>query len=46
MKQEIKKSTIYLILALVSGVFFREFTKFNQFTQNTALGKHIFIYLF
>lgn len=32
-------SVFYLIVALASGVFFREFTKFNNFTEATALGK-------
>lgn len=46
MKKEIKTSTVYLILALVSGVFYREFTKWNGFTGTTALSKthlHLFV---
>ena len=29
---------LYAILAMVSGVFYREFTKFNGFTSKTTLG--------
>lgn len=32
-------STFYLVVALVSGLFFREFTKFNNYTGVTTLGK-------
>lgn len=32
MKKMINTSFAYLIIGLVSGVFFREFTKFNNFT--------------
>jgi hypothetical protein len=37
MKKAINLSIFYLILALVSGVFYREFTKWNTFTGRTAL---------
>lgn len=46
MKKEIKIASYYLIFALVSGVFYREFTKWNGFTGTTALGKthlHLFV---
>lgn len=46
MKKMINTSFIYLILALVAGVFFREFTKLNGFTGKTALGvlhTHLFV---
>lgn len=36
---------IYAIAAMIGGVFYREFTKWNQFTGTTALGKvhtHLF----
>lgn len=36
----------YALLAMVGGVFYREFTKFNAFTGNTALGvvhTHLFL---
>lgn len=42
----INTSFIYLILALVAGVFYREFTKFNGFTGETVLGvlhTHLFV---
>lgn len=31
-------SMLYAILAMVGGVFYREFTKFNSFTAKTSLG--------
>lgn len=46
MKKEIKIASYYLIFALVSGVFYREFTKWNGFAGTTALGKthlHLFV---
>lgn len=46
MKKYIKLSTIYAIAAMVGGVFYREFTKWNQFTGKTMLGKvhtHLFV---
>lgn len=46
MKKYLNISIIYLILALIGGVFFREFTKFNDFTGNTYLSivhTHYFI---
>ncbi len=41
-----KTALIYTVAALASGVFFREFTKFNDFTGQTALGVthvHLFV---
>lgn len=36
---------IYAIFALVSGVFYREFTKLNDFTGKTALSvTHLHLY--
>ena len=46
MKKNINIAIIYSILAMIGGVFFREFTKFNNFTDSTALGKihvHLFV---
>ena len=46
MKRYINYSIVYAILALVGGVFYREFTKWNGFTGTTALGKthlHLFV---
>ena len=46
MKKTLKTSFIYLIIALVAGVFFREFTKFFDYTAHTSLGvmhTHLFI---
>ena len=37
MKKMIKIALIYIILALVGGVFYREFTKMNGFTGSTVL---------
>ncbi|MDD6490287.1 MAG: DUF2871 domain-containing protein [Clostridia bacterium] len=45
MKKYINISMIYAIAAMVGGVFYREFTKWNGFTGTTALGKvhtHLF----
>ena len=39
MKKYINRSIIYAILAMVGGVFYREFTKIMGFTGVTALGK-------
>ncbi|MEG2001043.1 MAG: DUF2871 domain-containing protein [Evtepia sp.] len=46
MKKYINLSLGYAIAAMIGGVFFREFTKFNQFTGVTTLGKvhtHLFV---
>ena len=46
MKKLINVSIIYMIAALVAGVFYRELTKFNQFTGKTTLSvthTHLFI---
>lgn len=37
MKKYLNLSFVYAILAIVFGVFYREFTKFNGFTQRTSL---------
>ncbi|PID78276.1 MAG: hypothetical protein CSA18_02300 [Deltaproteobacteria bacterium] len=37
MKKLLNIAFVYTLLALASGVFFREFTKFNNFTENTDL---------
>ena len=38
MKRYVNASLLYAILAMVGGVFYREFTKFNGFTARTTLG--------
>lgn len=46
MKKLINTSGLYAILALISGVFYREFTKFNQFDGRTTLSflhVHLFV---
>lgn len=46
MKKYLNLSLIYAVVAMVGGVFYREFTKFNEFTGVTALGKvhtHLFL---
>lgn len=46
MKKALNISLTYLAAALAGGVFYREFTKFNNFTGVTALGKlhtHLFL---
>ena len=46
MKKYLNISLIYAIAAMIGGVFYREFTKFNNFTEVTALGKvhtHLFL---
>lgn len=46
MKKYLNLSLIYAIAALICGVFYREFTKWNGFTAVTTLGKahgHIFV---
>lgn len=37
MKRYLNTSLVYAILAMVGGVFYREFTKFNGFTGKTTL---------
>ena len=37
MKRYMNASLLYALLAMVGGVFYREFTKFNGFTARTAL---------
>lgn len=46
MKKLINISFIYFILSMIAGVFFREFTKFFNFTEKTTLSvlhSHILI---
>lgn len=46
MKKLINTSFFYAILAMVGGVFYREFTKYNQFTGRTTLAfvhTHLFM---
>lgn len=46
MKKYLNISLIYAIAAMAGGVFYREFTKYNNFTGVTALGKvhaHLFL---
>lgn len=38
MKRYMNLSLLYAILAMIGGVFYREFTKFNGFTGKTTLG--------
>lgn len=38
MKRYMNSALLYAVLAMVGGVFYREFTKFNGFTGKTALG--------
>ena len=45
-KKYLNVSLVYAIAAMVGGVFYREFTKFNGFNGATALGKvhtHLFM---
>lgn len=37
MKKVMNTAIVYFILAMVAGVFYREFTKFNDFTSATVL---------
>ena len=37
MKRYINSALLYAILAMIGGVFYREFTKFNGFTAKTTL---------
>ncbi len=39
MKKYLMTSSIYMVLGLVFGVFYREFTKANEFVGVTTLGK-------
>ena len=46
MKKMLNLAFAYAVAAMAGGVFYREFTKFNQFTGVTALGKvhtHLFL---
>ena len=38
MKRYMNASLLYAILAMAGGVFYREFTKFNDFSAKTTLG--------
>lgn len=38
MKRYMNMALLYSILAMIGGVFYREFVKFNGFTARTALG--------
>lgn len=46
MKKYINLAFIYALAAMVCGIFYREFTKFNNFTQKTTLSvahAHLFL---
>lgn len=46
MKKCLKISLIYVVAALAGGVFYREFTKFNNYLGETALSRvhtHLFV---
>lgn len=46
MKKYLNVSLIYAVAAMIGGVFYREFTKFNSFDGVTVLGKvhtHLFL---
>lgn len=46
MKKYLNISLVYAIAAMAGGVFYREFTKYNDFTGVTTLGKvhtHLFM---
>ena len=46
MKRHIKVALVYAVLAMVCGVFYREFTKAMGFTGVTALGKmHVHLFM-
>lgn len=46
MKRHIKFALVYAVLAMVCGVFYREFTKAIGFTGVTALGKmHVHLFM-
>lgn len=46
MKKYLNLSLIYAIAALISGVFYREFTKWNGYNGVTTLGKvHVHLFL-
>lgn len=45
MKKYLNFSLIYAVAAMAGGVFYREFTKYNDFTGTTALGK-VHVHLF
>lgn len=38
MKKYMNTALLYAVLAMIGGVFYREFTKFNGFTAKTTLG--------
>lgn len=38
MKKYMNMALLYAVLAMIGGVFYREFTKFNGFTAKTTLG--------
>ena len=46
MKKYLNFSIVYAVTAMIGGVFYREFTKYNDFAGVTALGKvhaHLFL---
>lgn len=46
LKKILNTSFFYAILAMVAGVFYREFTKFNGFTGNTTLSVvHVHLFM-
>lgn len=46
MKKYLNVSILYAIAALIGGVFYREFTKINNYTGVTTLGKvHVHLFM-
>lgn len=45
-KKYFNLALIYATAAMIGGVFYREFTKWNGFTGATALGRYTHIFLF
>ena len=46
MKKYLNYSLVYAVAAMIGGVFYREFTKWNGYTGVTILGKvhtHLFL---
>ena len=46
MKKYVNLAFVYAIIAMIGGIFYREFTKFNDFTEDTTLAVvhlHLFV---
>ena len=45
MKRTVNYAILYAILAMIGGIFYREYTKFMGFDGNLTAGQHLPLYI-